>query len=207
VARRTTGGIAVAVTEHASAVYHELVLVRHGATEWSVSGRHTSRTDVPLTDEGRAQARAVGVALGGRRFAAVLVSPLARARETCALAGYGDQAQVVDDLREWDYGDDEGRTTVEIRAERPGWTVWTGDLPGGETLTEIGARADRVIERASAIDGDVALFAHGHILRVVTARWCGLDPDQGRRFLLETGTVSVLGWEHEYRGIRRWNGR
>jgi broad specificity phosphatase PhoE len=195
------------VAQHESTAHHEIVLVRHGATEWSVSGRHTGRTDVPLTEEGRAQARAVGAALDGRTFAAVFVSPMSRARETCRLAGYGDEAEVVDDLREWDYGEYEGRTTAEIRTEVPNWTVWDGDLPDGESRADLGARADRVIGRAMAVDGDVALFAHGHILRVVTARWCELAPDQGRRFLLETGTTSVLGWEHEYRGIRLWNDR
>lgn len=192
---------------HGPTPQHEIVLVRHGATEWSVSGRHTGRTDVPLTDEGRAQARAVGVALHGHHFAAVFVSPMSRARETCRLAGYGDAAEVVDDLREWDYGEYEGRTTVEIRTEVPNWTVWDGDLPNGESRADLGERADRVIGRAMAVNGDVALFAHGHILRVITARWCELAPDQGRRFLLETGTTSVLGWEHEYRGIRLWNHR
>lgn len=186
---------------------HEIVLVRHGATEWSVSGRHTGRTDVPLTDDGRTQARAVGTALDKRPFVEVLVSPMARAQETCALAGYGAATVVVDDLREWDYGDYEGLTTAEIRTSVPNWTVWTGEMPGGESRADIGARADRVIERVTAVDGDVVLFAHGHILRVVTARWCDLAVEQGRRFMLETGTVSVLGWEHEYRGIRRWNDR
>jgi broad specificity phosphatase PhoE len=195
------------VVPNESIAQYEIVLVRHGATEWSLSGRHTGRTDVPLTDEGRAQARAVGAALDGRTFAATFVSPMSRARETCTLAGYGDTAEVVDDLREWDYGDYEGRTTAEIRTEVPKWTVWDGDLPNGESRVELGARADRVIGRAMAVDGDVALFAHGHILRVITARWCDLSPDQGRRFLLETGTVSVLSWEHEYRGIRLWNDR
>jgi probable phosphoglycerate mutase len=123
------------------------------------------------------------------------------------LAGYGDAAEVVDELREWDYGEYEGRTTAEIRTEVPNWTVWDGDLPNGESRVDVAARADRVISRAMAVDGDVALFAHGHILRVITARWCELAPDQGRRFLLETGTMSVLGWEHEYRGIRLWNER
>lgn len=180
-------------------------LVRHGATEWSESGRHTGRTNMPLTDKGREQARAVATLLDGKPFALVLVSPLDRARETCAIAGYGDQAVVTEDLCEWDYGDYEGLTTAEIREQVPGWTVWTGDLPNGESIEHLAARADRVIERALEATGDVALFAHGHILRVLTARWCELIPQEGRRFMLETGALSVLGWEREYRGIRGWN--
>jgi probable phosphoglycerate mutase len=184
---------------------NDVYLVRHGATEWSESGKHTGRTNVPLTDMGRAQAAAVADLLAGRVFAEVLVSPLDRALETCEIAGYGDRATVTDDLCEWDYGDFEGRTTPEIREHVPGWTVWTGDLPNGESIEQVAARADRVIERALAAEGDVALFAHGHILRVLTARWCELIPQEGRRFMLQTGTLGVLGWEHEYRGIRGWN--
>jgi broad specificity phosphatase PhoE len=183
----------------------DVYLVRHGATDWSESGRHTGRTDLPLDDRGRAQAAAVGRALAGHRFALVLVSPLGRARETCTLAGYGEEAVVDDDLVEWDYGAHEGITTVEIRRTVPGWTVWDGELPGGETIEQVAARADRVIARAAAVDGDVALFSHGHLLRVLTARWCGLDPREGQRFLLETGTRCVLGWEHESQGVRLWN--
>jgi probable phosphoglycerate mutase len=183
----------------------EVTLVRHGATEWSESGRHTGLTDLPLNERGRGQAEAVGRALGGRRFALVLVSPLGRARETCAIAGYGDEAVVDDDLVEWDYGAYEGITTVEIRRTVPGWTIWDGEVPGGETIEQVAARTDRVIARAAAVDGDVALFSHGHLLRVLTARWCGLDPQEGRRFPLETGTRCVLGWEHEYHGVRLWN--
>jgi probable phosphoglycerate mutase len=186
---------------------HEVYVVRHGATQWSADGRHTGSTDVPLTDDGRTQARRVGALLGGRPFALVLVSPLGRARETCELAGYAASADVTDDLREWDYGDYEGRTTAEIREHDPGWTVWTGDIPNGETIDEVAARADRVIARSLAADGDVAVFAHGHILRVVTARWCELGAAEGRRFLLETGSLNVLGWEHEYRGVRVFNQR
>ena len=163
-------------------------MLRHGATEWSRNGRHTGRTDLPLLPEGEQEARAVGRLLAGRPFALVLVSPLRRARETCALAGYGDQAEITDDLREWDYGDYEGVTTEAIRQDAPGWTVWTGDCPHGETIEQVSARADRVVARARAADGDVALFAHGHILRVITARWCELAPVEGRRFPLDTGT-------------------
>ncbi len=183
----------------------ELWLIRHGETEWSLSGAHTGRTDLPLTAAGERRAAAVGRALGRRRFARVLVSPLGRARETCRLAGYGDVAEVTDDLREWDYGAYEGRTTADIRKEVPGWSVWTGAMPGGETAEQVGARARRVIERALAAGGDVALFAHGHILRILTACWLGLPPDAGRFFALGTAGLSVLGHEHEWRVVRRWN--
>jgi probable phosphoglycerate mutase len=145
--------------------------------------------------------------LGGRKFALVLASPMRRARETCRLAGYGDVAQVATDLREWDYGDYEGRTTVDIRKERPGWTLWSGGVPNGETAEQVGARAQRVIERVTAVDGDVALFAHGHILRVLGACWLGLQPVDGRLFALDTATLSFLGYERETRVIREWNRR
>jgi broad specificity phosphatase PhoE len=181
----------------------EVVLVRHGETEWSASGRHTGRTDIPLTDRGRAQAGALGAALAGRRFARVLTSPLSRAAETCRLAGLG--GMVDEDLREWDYGDHEGRTTPQIRQEDPGWTVWRGPVPGGEGLGEVAARADRVIERIVAAGGDVAVFSHGHFLRVLGARWIGLPPTSGGSFRLDTGTLSVLGWERETPAFVRWN--
>lgn len=184
---------------------NQIVVVRHGATEWSDARRHTGRTDLPLTDEGREQARAVGRLLEGQSFALVLTSPLQRARETCQLAGYGDAALETDDLLEWDYGDFEGLTTPQIREQVPAWTVWTHAIPNGETIERVAVRADRVIDRALRAPGDVALFAHAHILRVLTARWCHLPPQEGRRFVLATGTLSVLGWEHEYRGIRVWN--
>jgi probable phosphoglycerate mutase len=185
----------------------DLYVIRHGATEWSLNGRHTGRTDLPLLPEGEEQARTTGTLLAGHRFALVLTSPLQRARRTCELAGLADQAIVDDDLLEWDYGDYEGVTTAEIREHDPDWTVWTGALPGGETIDQVAARADRVIARARAADGDVAVFAHGHVLRVLTARWCDLPPVEGRRFVLDTATLSQLGWEHEYPGIRRWNDR
>ena len=188
-----------------SAGHHDLWVLRHGATEWSQNGRHTGRTDVALTDRGRRQAEGLARVLDGRSFAQVLVSPLTRARETCDLAGYGNQAEVDEDLREWDYGDYEGITTDEIRRSQPGWTVWSAPCPGGETIADVASRADRVIARARAAEGDVALFAHGHILRMVTARWCGLEPVEGRCFPLDTGTVNILGWEHESPGILRWN--
>jgi probable phosphoglycerate mutase len=186
---------------------HDLCLVRHGATEWSVDGRHTGRTDLPLLPEGEDQARRAGELLAGRPFALVLCSPLGRARETCALAGYADQAELTDDLREWDYGDYEGVTTAAIREHDPGWTIWDGVVPHGETADDVAARVDRVIARVRSVDGDAAVFAHGHVLRVLTARWCELDPREGRRFVLDTATLNVLGWEHEYPALRLWNQR
>ena len=183
----------------------EVVLVRHGETEWSASGRHTGRTDVPLTALGRRQAEALGRCLAPWRFARVLTSPLQRAAETCRLAGLGDRAELREDLREWDYGDYEGRTTPDIRRERPGWTVWTGGVPAGETVEEVGARADRIIGEVRGAAGPVALFAHGHVLRVLAARWVDLPPDHGKSLALDTATVSVLGYERETPVIVRWN--
>jgi len=177
-----------------------VVLVRHGATEWSASGQHTSRTDIPLTEAGREAARALAL---GREFALVLSSPRVRARETAELAGF--EPEIDPDLVEIDYGDYEGRTTPEIREERPGWTLWRDGSPGGETLAQAGERSDRVITRALAAVGDVAIFAHGHILRVLAARWIGLPPEQGARFALDTASVSELGFERETRVIARWN--
>ena len=184
-----------------------VVLVRHGETEWSRTGKHTGRTDVELTDRGREQARALGDALRGRPFALSLTSPLRRARETCDIAGFGDAAQDRDELQEWDYGDYEGRTTPEIRAERAGWTLWRDGVPGGETAAEVGARVDRVIQELRSVDGDAAVFAHGHVLRVLAARWLGLEPEDGRLFALDTATVSTLGYERETAVIRTWNER
>jgi broad specificity phosphatase PhoE len=184
----------------------EIWLVRHGATEWTETGQHTSRTDVPLTDEGREQARALGRVLDGHEFALVLSSPLSRALETCRLAGFGDAVETDDDLREWDYGEYEGRTTADIREERPGWNVWAGS-PGGESLDEVGARARRVLERATGADGDAALFSHGHFLRILGACWLGLAPEGGRFFLLSTAAASLLGYERESRVLREWNRR
>ncbi len=181
-----------------------VVLVRHGSTEWSERGCHSGRTDVPLTDEGRRQAEAIRPCIAAWRFAAVFTSPLSRARETAALAGFPD-ATVTDDLREWDYGDDEGRTTPEIREERPNWFLWRDGVPNGETLADVGARADRMVEAVRAVDGDVALFAHGHVLRILTAQWLGLEPGRGRSFALGTGTISTLGYEREVPVIIEWN--
>lgn len=182
-----------------------IVLVRHGETEWSASGRHTSRTDVPLTDEGRRQAESLGACLRGWRFALVLTSPLQRAVETCRLAGLGDAADVRRDLLEWDYGDFEGKTTLEIRKERQGWTLWSDGVLGGETAREVGERADRILAHARGAEGDVALFSHGHFLRVAAARWIGQPPEGGRSLALDTATVSVLGYERETPVIVRWN--
>ena len=182
-----------------------LVLVRHGETEWSRSGRHTGRTDIPLTDRGRAQAVALGVVLRGRAFSRVVSSPLGRALETCRLAGFGDRVEVVGDLREWDYGAYEGRTRRDIAAEIPGWTVWTHPIIGGESLAELGRRADRVITALLPTGGDVLVFAHGHILRVLAARWIEQAPLLGSRLELATATVSELGWDRELRVVEGWN--
>ncbi len=182
-----------------------IVLVRHGATEWSASGQHTSRTDLPLTEEGRAAAAKLRERLAGFDFALVLTSPLSRARQTAELAGLADGAQIDEDLREFDYGDYEGRTTAEIREERPGWDVWRDDSPGGETPDQVGVRADRVIERALAAGGDVALFAHGHLLRVLGARWMEDPAVKGGNLGLSTGSVCELGFERERRAIWLWN--
>ncbi len=183
----------------------ELVLVRHGETEWSLSGRHTGLTDIPLTADGERGAEAAGRALARWRFSHVFTSPLSRARETCRLAGLGEQAEVRDDLLEWDYGEYEGRTTAEIQVERPGWSLWAEGPLGGETVEQVRARADRVIAEAAALPAPVAIFAHGHILRVLTARWLGLEADAGRLFALDPSTISVLGHERETRVIRSWN--
>jgi probable phosphoglycerate mutase len=182
----------------------EIWLLRHGDTEWTATGQHTSHTDVPLTARGREQARSLGQVLGDRGFALVLSSPLSRALETCQLAGFGDVVEVDDELREWDYGEYEGRTTADIRKECPGWTVWAGS-PGGEDLDHVGARARRVLERATAAGGDAALFSHGHFLRILGACWLGLPPEGGRLFSLGTASLSVLGYERETRVIREWN--
>jgi broad specificity phosphatase PhoE len=184
---------------------HHVVLVRHGETEWSRAGKHTGRTDVPLTEAGRTQAQLVGTALENWQFAAVWTSPLSRAWETCRLAGFGEVAVPRDELMEWDYGEYEGRTTPEIRRERPGWTLWREGVLRGETIDEVGARVDRLLAEAASIPGDVLLFAHGHVLRVLAARWLGLEPSGGRLFALDPATLSVLGYERETRVLRLWN--
>ena len=182
----------------------EVWLVRHGETEWTETGKHTSHTDVALSARGREQATSVGGVLAGRPFAAVLSSPMTRSIDTCRLAGYGDRLEVDDDLREWDYGEYEGRTTADIRQERPGWTVWVGS-PGGESLERAAARARQVIERASSAEGDTVLFSHGHFLRILGATWLDLPPEGGRLLSLGTASLSVLAHEREARVIRGWN--
>jgi broad specificity phosphatase PhoE len=184
---------------------HRLWLVRHGETEWSKSGQHTGRTDIPLTATGIRQAEALGRRLAGHRFGLVLTSPLARARETCRLSGFGDVAVVSDDLREWDYGIYEGRTTADVRVEQPGWSIWTTPVPQGETVEQVGERARRAIDRASAVDADVALFAHAHLLRILAACWIELPPIHGRRLTLGTASISILGYERQTRVIEAWN--
>jgi broad specificity phosphatase PhoE len=180
-------------------------LIRHGETEWSKSGQHTGRTDIALTPRGEQQAKAIGRYLAGRKFALVLTSPMGRARETCRLAGLSDGAQVTEDLHEWNYGIYEGVTTQVVREKQPDWTIWTTPIPEGETVEQVGVRARRLIERVERVDGDVALFAHGHILRVLGACWMGLAPIYGRNLGLHTATISVLGYERETRVIEVWN--
>lgn len=184
---------------------NRLVVVRHGATAWSTAGRHTGRTDVPIDAQGEEQARHLRERLAGHDFALVLCSPLGRARRTCELAGFGDRAQVADDLAEWDYGEYEGLTTPQIREQRPGWTLWDDGVEGGERIEQVAARADRVIERVGRASGDVLAFAHGHVLRVVAARWLGLAPQWGRGLLLAPAGLGVLAWEHEEPALGRWD--
>jgi probable phosphoglycerate mutase len=182
-----------------------LVLARHGETAWSRSGQHTGRTDIPLTDLGREQARDLGTALAGRSFSKVLSSPLIRASETARLAGFGDGLVIDPDLREWDYGVYEGRRRVDIARDEPGWTVWSRPIPGGESLAELGERADRVIARLLPLHGDILVFSHGHFLRVLAARWIEAPPVTASRLELWTATLSELGWEAERRVIEVWN--
>ena len=182
-------------------------LARHGETAWSVTGQHTGRSDLPLTERGERNARSLGERLRGPNFARVFASPLQRARRTCELAGYGTTAELDPDLVEWDYGEYEGKTTPEIRKTRPDWKLFRDGCPGGETLAEVGARADRVIARVRAVDGDVLLFSSGHILRVLAARWLGLEPAGGRLFFLGTASLSALGYEKDRNEpvFRLWN--
>lgn len=181
----------------------EVVLVRHGETEWSAALRHTGRTDLPLTPAGEEEARAVGEALRGREFALVLSSPLRRALDTASLAGFAPQ--VRGELAEWDYGEYEGLTTAQIRETVPDWTIWRDGARGGESGAEVGARVDRVIAEILQVDGDVLVFAHGHLLRVLCARWLELEPSDGRLFALAPATLSTLGFEREQRVIQVWN--
>ena len=183
----------------------ELWLVRHGPTEWSVSGRHTGRTDLPLSEAGRAEATALGRRLADVSFARVMTSPLQRAVDSCRLAGLGDRAVIVTDLREWDYGDYEGLTTAEIRAQRPDWSLWADGCPNGEAAADVSRRADAVIDDVRTGDGPVVAFAHGHLLRVLAARWVGLDAQAGALLALDTASLSVLGYERDQPVIRHWN--
>jgi broad specificity phosphatase PhoE len=181
-----------------------ITLVRHGETEWSRSGRHTGSTDLALTEAGRHRARQLRADLAGQAFSAVLCSPLRRARETCELAGYGERAVLSDELREWDYGDYEGLTTAEIRLRDPGWNLWRDGCPGGESPSQVAARADHALTRMRS-NGGVVVFAHAHILRVIAARWLHMDPAGGALFALAAGAVSVLGHEHENEVLVSWN--
>ena len=183
----------------------QLWLIRHGETEWTLSGAHTGSTDIPLTDAGRRQALKLKEALAGRRFALVLSSPLSRARETCNLAGLGGAAQIDPNLVEWRYGDYEGRTTDQIHAQAPGWSLWRSGVPNGERIAEVASRASCVIRQALQADGDVALFGHGHILRILAACWLELPPESGRLFALDTAAIGVLGYERDVRVMSRWN--
>jgi broad specificity phosphatase PhoE len=184
----------------------EVVLVRHGQTEWSRDGRHTGRSDIPLTDHGREQARKLRTALQGRPHELVLASPLSRAVETCREAGLGDEAELDADLVEWDYGEYEGLTSVQIREARPDWSLWRDGCPGGESPADVGERADSVLARAAGLAGDAIVFSHGHFLRVLASRWIDLGPSAGSKLGLDVATLSVLGHEHETdRVIRVWN--
>lgn len=182
-----------------------IYLIRHGATEWSQSGRHTGRTDIGLTAQGRSDACQVGRLLASIKFRRILVSPLSRAVDTARLAGFQEQIETDLDLREWDYGAYEGVTSLEIRRTVPGWTIWTHPCPNGETAEEVGARADSVLSRIAPDEGSIALFSHGHILRMLAARWLGLPPAGGRMFELNTASISRLGIEHESKVIQHWN--
>jgi broad specificity phosphatase PhoE len=182
-------------------------LARHGETAWTISHQHTGRTDIPLTARGEANARSLGERLKGETFELVFVSPLGRARRTCELAGFGAHVRPEADLLEWNYGADEGRTTAEIRAERPGWYLFRDGCPGGESVEAVGARADRVVARLKQVRGRVILFGHGHFFRVLAARWLGLPPADARHFWLGTGALCVLGYEHtlDEPAILLWN--
>lgn len=190
-----------------AAISQQIWLVRHGETEWSLSGRHTGTTDLPLTPRGELQAREVGSFLASRTFATVITSPLRRAMDTCRRAGFGDVAQTETNLLEWDYGDYEGRTTAEIQSRRPSWSLWKDGVPGGESLLQVAARAQAAIDRALQSPGDVLLFAHGHILRVLCCCWLGLAPEMARLFAIDTAAVTTLGYEHSERVLTRLNGR
>jgi probable phosphoglycerate mutase len=185
----------------------EIYLARHGETAWTISGQHTGLTDLPLTARGERNARRLGERLQGMNFDAVFTSPLARASQTCALAGFGSVATVEDRLVEWNYGDHEGKTSAEIRAQHPGWDLFLDGCPGGESVDDVSARADRVIARLRAMDGKVLLFSHGHFLRVFATRWLGLEPGNGRHLYLGTAALSIVGLDHSRPDpiIRLWN--
>jgi broad specificity phosphatase PhoE len=183
-------------------------LARHGETAWTMSGQHTGRTDIPLTPQGEADARRLGERLKGHSFALVLTSPLQRAKRTCELAGFGERCEIDPDLREWDYGECEGLTSAEIRKRRPDWVLFRDGCPGGETVDQVGERANRVIARVRNSAGDVLLFAHGHLLRILTARWLGLPAAGGRLFYCDPTSLGTLGYEHdraEEPVMRLWN--
>ena len=182
-----------------------VVLARHGETEWSLSGRHTGTTDLPLTEAGRRQASALGSRLAAWTFSLVLTSPLQRALETCRLAGYGERARLTPGLVEWNYGRYEGLTSKQIEEIHPNWSLWRDGGPGGETAPDVGRRADRVIAEVRAAAGDVLIFAHGHVLRVLASRWLAEPPEGGRHYALQTATLSVLTYEHTDPVIRYWN--
>ena len=197
--------VAPANTEETHGLLRRAVLIRHGETAWTVSGRHTGVTDIPLTERGRTAARGLAPLAAKARFALVLTSPLERARATCALAGLGAQAHVDPNLLEWNYGAYEGLTATEIHARDPGWMLFTDGCPGGESPAAVRARVDQVLARIRGVEGDVALFGHGHFLRVFAARWLGLPPDAGSHFLLDPGTVSVLSHYRGIAAIKSWN--
>ncbi len=182
-------------------------LIRHGQTAWSRTGRHTGRTDIPLDPEGERDAELIGARLQAERFVLVLTSPSSRALETCRLAGFGNAAQTRDDLMEWDYGDYEGLTTAQIRERRPSWSLFSDGCPDGEDAAAVGERADRVVAEIDGVEGGVAIFSHGHLLRVLAARWLTLPPSDGRLFALSTSSVSILGYERETRVLLLWNER
>ena len=183
-----------------------VLAIRHGETAWSLSGQHTGTTDIPLTENGRRLAKRMRPVLAKEEFSLVFCSPMQRARETCGLAGLGDKAVVDADLAKWNYGQYEGLTPQQIHKDRPGWLIFRDGCPGGEMPEQVGARVDRVIPRARAANGDVALFAHGHVLRVLAARWIGLPAASGQHFLLDTGTLCVFGYYRDIPAVRVWNG-
>jgi len=183
----------------------EIWLIRHSETEWALTGQHTGHTDIPLTERGRREAVLLGNRLQGHPFARVFTSPLSRAADTCRLAGFGEIAEEDPDLEEWDYGEYEGKTTAELRQDQPDWTIWNAPVRGGESAAQVGVRVDRVIARVSGVPGYVALFAHGHVLRILAARWIGLPASGGARLALDTASISRLGTEHGTPVIVRWN--